>query len=256
METDTPTPKRKEVKEGIILIATILIFTVIALLFLRNHAEKEGKELMQPMDEVSRLHAEEGYKNCVNLDKEQTASLLRLNNALQQYKQQHEITFLKLYKYHFTSSTLFLVFSILSALALFLITQEGWKNTSNIVRILFLTCTAFASFFGLSLSTFEQKISIDQNANAYIDYDNLQKRLRNYCATSMTTDAEFITFDQMHSEIVKEAETLHGFYLEFDTESVNAATIFSLDAKNKAEKEAEKEKEGKDPKKDEKNPNG
>ena len=194
---------------------------------------------MQPMDEVSRLHAEEGFKNCVNLSKEQTASLLRLNNAIQQYKQQHEITFLKLYKDHFTSSTLFLVFTILSALALFLITQEGWKNTSNIVRILFLTCTAFASFFGLSLSTFEQKISIDQNANAYIDYDNLQKRLRNYCATSMTTDAEFITFDQMHSEIVKEAETLHGFYLEFDTETVNAATIFSMDAKNKAENESE-----------------
>lgn len=243
METHTQVPKKRQVKESIILVATILVLTLIGLLFLRNHAEKEGKELMASMNEVSRLHAEEGVTNCVNISKEQSKRLLILNNALQQYKQQHETTFLKLYKYHFTSSTLFLVFSILSALALFLITQEGWKNTLSLVRVLFLTCTALASFFGLSLSTFEQKISIDQNANAYIDYDNLQKRLRNFCATSMNIEGDSISFEKMHSAIMKDAKGLHGFYLEFDSESLNSAAIFSLDAQNKAKEEDKSDEE-------------
>ena len=247
METDAQVPPKKQVKESIILIVTILVLTVIGLLFLRNHSEKEGKELMASMDEVSRLHAEEGIKDCVNISENQTKSLVKLNNALQKYKEQHEITFLKLYKYHFTSSTLFLIFSILSALALFLITQEGWKNTSHFIRTLFLSCTAMASFFGLSLSTFEQKISIDQNANAYIDYDNLQKRLVNFCATSMTIKGDSITFNQLHSEIMNEAINLHGFYLEFDAESLNTASVFSLDPNGKT-KEAEEKKDNEEEK--------
>lgn len=241
METDAQTLKRKQLKESVLLIVTILILTTVGLLFLRNHAEKEGKDLMKPMDEVSVLHAEEGIKNCVNINEEQSQSLGKLNRALQKYKEQHEITFLKLYKYHFTSSTLFLVFSILSALALFLITQEGWKNTSHFIKTLFLVCTAMASFFGLSLSTFEQKISIDQNANAFIDYDNLQKRLVNFCATSMTIEGDSITFDKLHSEIMNDAKGLHGFYLEFDAENVNVANSFSLDPNKKGKQETKKE---------------
>ncbi|WP_430411345.1 hypothetical protein [Kordia sp.] len=247
METDAQTLKRKQLKESVLLIVIILVLTTVGIFLLRDHAEKEGKELMEPMDEVSQLHVEEGLKNCVATTENQSKSLVKLNNALQKYKEQHEITFLKLYKYHFTSSTLFLVFSILSALALFLITQEGWKNTSHFIKALFLTCTAMASFFGLSLSTFEQKISIHQNANAYIDYDNLQKKLRNFCATSLTIEGDSISFSKLHSEIMNEAKGLHGFYLEFDTENIDTATIFSLDANNKAtgkENKKDKEKEG------------
>ncbi len=244
MEIDAHTLKKKQLKETIITIAVIVALTAIAIFFLRSHAEDEGRELMQPMDEVSELHINEGIKNCVLIDDEQSQRLIILNNALQKYKEQHEITFLKLYEYHFTSSTLFLVFSILSALALFLVTQEGWKNTSHFIKTLFLVCTAMASFFGLSLSTFEQKVSIHQNGNAYIDYDNLQKKLRNFCATSMTIEGDSISFDKLHSQIMNEAKGLHGFYLEFDTESVDMANTFSLDSTNKEKKKKEKEKAG------------
>jgi hypothetical protein len=236
MEVNTPAQKKKQLIESGLLIVVIIILTTVGLLFLRNHAAKEGRELMKPMDEVSQIHSDEGIKNCVNTTDVQSKRLIILNNALQKYKEQHEITFLKLYKYHFTSSTLFLIFSILSALALFIVTQEGWKNTSHFIKTLFLACTAMASFFGLSISTFEQKISIDQNADTYIKYDNLQKKLVNFCATSMTIEGDSIQFDKFHSKIMSEAKNMHGFYLEFDPESIDTSNMFNTN-KGKEEKD-------------------
>ncbi|MBC8757276.1 hypothetical protein H2O64_21580 [Kordia sp. YSTF-M3] len=223
--------KKQQLKQNIAIIIVITILTAIGLYFLRNHASKEGRELMNPMDEASRIYADKGIKNCVNITEMQADRLITLNSQLQKYKEQHEITFLKLYTYHFTSSTLFLIFSILSAMALFVITQEGWKNTSYFVKTVFLSFTALASFFGLSLSTFEQKISIDQNADTYIKYDNLQKELSNFCATSMTIKGDSITFDKFHSKIMNEATNMHGFYLEFDPESIDTSKIFDLEKK-------------------------
>ncbi|WP_046757882.1 hypothetical protein [Kordia jejudonensis] len=251
METDLQVSKKKQLKETVFLILTMVALTAIAIFFLKSHAEDEGKELMKPMNEVSMLHSKQGIKDCINITEKQSQNLIILNSTLQKYKEQHEITFLKLYEYHFTSSTLFLVFSILSALALFLITQEGWKNTAHLVKVSFLVCTAFTSFFGLSLSTFEQKISIDQNANAYIDYDNLQKKLINFCATSLTTEGDSISFGKLHSNIMNEAKNLHGFYLEFDAESVDVANAFSLEKKEKTQPVITK-KDTIDNKKDEK----
>jgi len=231
METNVPAQKKKQLIESTLLIFAIILLTTVGLLFLRKHAEKEGKELMKPVDEASQIYSKVSIKNCANTTDEHSKRLVILNDTLQKYKEQHEITFLKLYKYHFTSSTLFLIFSILSALALFVITQEGWKNTSHFIKTLFLTCTALASFFGLSLSTFEQKISIDQNADTYIKYDNLQKELSNFCATSLTIEGDSITFDKFHSKIMNEATKIHGFYLEFDPENLDTSKIFSLEKK-------------------------
>ena len=222
-------------KKQLIGIATIviavIILTGIGLLFLRNHAEKEGKDLMKPMDEISQIQTDKGVKNCVNTTDRQSESLIVLNSMLQKHKEQHEITFLKLYKYHFTSMTLFLIFSILSALMVFLITHEGWKGSSDIVKTLFIVFTAMTSFFGLSLSTFEQEVSIHQNGKAFINYNNLQKKLVNFCATASDMKGDSITFTQLHSEIMSEAKELHSFYLEFDEQSVDTQNMFDLKKK-------------------------
>lgn len=217
-------------KKQLIGIATIVIAVVIltgiGLLLLRNYANTEGQALMKPMDEASSIHMKEGIKNCVNITDRQSERLIILNNIIQKHKEQHEITFLKLYTYHFTSMTLFLIFSILSALMVFLITHEGWKGASDLVKTLFIVFTAMTSFFGLSLSTFEQEISIDQNGKAFINYNNLQKKLMNFCATASDMKGDSITFTKLHSEIMSEAGELHDFYLKFDKESINTKNMF------------------------------
>jgi len=87
-----------------------------------------------------------------------------------------------------------------------------------------------------------------KNANAFIDYDNLQKKLMNFCATSMTFEGGSITFDKLHSGAMNEAINLHGFYLEFDAESLNTTTIFTLDPKIKGKSKEEEKDDEKDDK--------
>ncbi|KAB8155873.1 hypothetical protein EZY14_001285 [Kordia sp. TARA_039_SRF] len=227
--------QKQKLKETISIIVVVVILTAIGIFFLRKHANKQGKELMSSMDEVSRIYEEEGIKNCVNLTEVQSKRLFILNKSLQKYKEQHEITFLKLYTYHFTSTTLFLFFSILSALTIFIITQEGWKGTSQTVKVLFLVFTALSSFFGLSASTFDQETSIHRNGKAYINYDNLQKKLGNFCATGLTITGDSISFNELHSEIMKKATELHDFYLEFDEQNLDTQGIFKLMKEEKEE---------------------
>lgn len=222
--------KKQKLKETIIIILVIVILTVIGIFFLRMHANKQGQELMNSMDEVSLIHEKEGIKNCVNITESQSKRLIVLNSQLQKYKEQHEVIFLKLYTYHFTSTTLFLFFSILTALTVFVITQEGWKGTSQTVKILFLIFTSLSSFFGLSASTFDQETSIHRNGKAYINYDNLQKKLVNYCATGFSIKGDSITFNKLHSEVMESAIKLHDFYLEFDDQTLDK-NAFSTEKK-------------------------
>ncbi|WP_298509030.1 hypothetical protein [uncultured Kordia sp.] len=227
---------KQKLKETVIIILVIVILTGIGIFFLRQHANKQGKELMSSMDAVSVLHAEKGIQNCSNTSAVEAERLIVLNNNLQLYKEQHKVTFLKLYTYHFTSTTLFLFFSILAALTVFVITQEGWKGTAFTVKVLFLIFTSLSSFFGLSASTFDQEKSIHRNGLAYINYDNLQKKLVNYCATGLDINGDSISFNKLHSNVIKKATELHDFYLEFDDQNLDTKGIFNI---NKKEKEGE-----------------
>lgn len=219
---------KQKLKETIIIIIIIVILTAVGIFFLRKHANQQGKELMSKMDAVSIIHAEKGIQNCSSTSEAEAERLVILNDSLQQYKEQHEIIFLKLYTYHFTSTTLFLFFSILAALTVFVITQEGWKGTSQTVKVLFLIFTSLSSFFGLSASTFDQEKSIHRNGQAYINYDNLQKKLVNYCATGLDITGDSISFNKLHTEVVRKASELHDFYLEFDDQNLDANKIFNF----------------------------
>lgn len=220
--------KKQQIKEVGITFIVIIIFTVIGFLMLKNHAEKEGRELMASMDKASEIQTNEGITNCVATSAKEAESLIVLNNIIQNHKNQHEITFLKLYTYQFVSMKLFLIFSILSALTVFVITHGGWKNTSNYVKALFLFFTAISSLFGLSLSSFDQKVGIHRNGKAFINYDNLQKQLVNYCATGATIEGDSIDFVQLHSGIMKKATELHDFYLDFDKTELNMKDALDL----------------------------
>ncbi|QHI37827.1 hypothetical protein IMCC3317_32100 [Kordia antarctica] len=227
METAT----KQNLKEIIITVIVIVILTASGIHFLRKHANKEGRELMLSMNKVSSIHADKGIKDCYNIDDWQEGRLVILNDEIQEYKEQHEVIFLKLYTYHYTSSTLFLIFSILSALTVFLITQDGWNGTSHSIKVLFLVFMSLTSFFGISASTFDQKVSIGQNGNAYINYDNLQKELMNYCATNADIKGDSITFIKIHSSVINRMTKLHDFYLEFEKQSVDTNKMFSLEKK-------------------------
>lgn len=231
--------KNQKLWYTVIIILVIVILTGVGIFFLRQHANKQGKELMSSMDAVSLLHAEKGVQNCKNTTLGEGEKLIELNDSIQNYKEQHEITFLKLYTYHFTSMTLFLLFSILAALTVFIITQEGWKGTAYTVKVLFLVFTTLSSFFGLSASTFDQEKSIHRNGLAYINYDNLQKKLVNFCATGLDINGDSITFSKLHSNIYKKATELHDFYLEFDDQKLDTKGVFNINRQQKEEKDGE-----------------
>ncbi|WP_046743164.1 hypothetical protein [Kordia zhangzhouensis] len=225
-------PKKQQIKEVVITFILIIILTTIGFFLLKNHAEKEGRELMSSMDKASKIQTHEGMNNCVGRSEKEVESLVILNNIIQNHKEQHETTFLKLYTYQFVSMKLFLIFSILSALTIFVITHSGWKNTTNYVKALFLFFTAISSLFGLSLSSFDQKVGIHRNGKAFINYDNLQKQLVNYCATGANIEGDSISFVKLHAGIMKKTTELHDFYLDFDKTELNMKDALDLNKSN------------------------
>jgi len=224
--------RTKQIKEVGITFSIVIILTVIGFLLLEHHAEKEGGELMASMDKVSEIQTTDGITNCTGRNQREADRLVVLNNVIQNHKKQHETTFLKLYTYHFVSMKLFLIFSILSALTVFVITHSGWKNTSNYVKAMFLLFTAISSLFGLSLTTFDQKTGIHQNGQAFISYDNLQKQLVNYCATGTDISGDSISFIKMHATVMRKATELHDFYLDFEKKELNMKDALDLNKKD------------------------
>lgn len=218
---------KKQIKEVLITFFVIIVLIIIGFFLLKNHAEKEGKELMSPMDEVSRIQTTDGITNCEGRTEREATNLVTLNNIIQNHKQQHEITFLKLYMYQYVSMKFFIIFSILSALTVFVITHSGWQHTSSYVKTLFLIFTAITSFFGLSLTTFDQKDGIHRNGQAFINYDNLQKQLVNYCATGTNIEGDSISYTKLYSGVMKKAAELHDFYLDFDKKKIDTKDLFN-----------------------------
>jgi len=200
----------------------IVILSQVAAFFLRNMAAKEGQTMIGPLDTVSEIQSHLEPKDS-DLSIIEIAKLNRLNKIICGHKEHHKVTFLELYEYHFASTTLFTICSILAAVFAFLVGQEGWKSSSLLIRYMLITFSALTSFYGLSVKVYKQDTSIQKNLGSYVNYDNLQKQILNFSYTQQTSNEEDkkLDFNQFHSYITAEMIKINNLYLEFDQSAVS-----------------------------------
>lgn len=203
------------------LVIGIVILSQIAAFFLRNMAGNEGQRMIGPLNTVSGIQSNLETQDS-DLTTKELAKLTRLNKIILAHKEHHKITFLELYEYHFASTTLFTICSILTAVFAFLIGQQGWKSSPILIRYMLITFSALSSFYGLSVKVYKQDIGIQKNLGSYVNYDNLQMEILNYANTQQTSNKsdKKLDFNEFHSFIAREIIRINNIYLEFDQSAI------------------------------------
>src|SRR5690606_21330275 len=104
----------------------------------------------------------------------------------------------------------------------FLIGQKGWRETDQWIRSLFLTSGALTSFYVLSINVFKQDVGINKNLESYIQYDNLQKEVLNFCSTEphQSIKGDTLNFTSFHTYAVTRLVEINNIYLEFDKDAL------------------------------------
>jgi len=199
----------------------LIILSQLAAIGFRHIANSTGKKLIAPLDRVSIIQSDLKNSDC-SLNYRHLIKIQKLNKVILEHKEHHKQTFLTLYKFHFSSVSQLTIFSIITGLLAFLIGQKGWKDTNPTIRSLFLACGALTSFYALSINVYKQDIGINKNLESYIQYDNLQKEILNFCSTEshQNIKGDTLNFDDFHTYTVKKLIEINNIYLEFDKDAV------------------------------------
>jgi hypothetical protein len=206
-----------------VIIAILIIgCTAIIAAFSRWYAGRSGIRILESL-ELSDGMQTNLIVDCSGLTKAETEKLTEQAKIIQNHKTLHKKTFLTLYKFHFASVSLLLIFSVITSVLAFTIAQKGWTNSIIEVQASFLTCVALTSFYGLSPIVFKQDISIKKNIASFIRFDNLQKEIYNYSRTNpcQTTNGEVLNFNTFFSLMTKRIQELNNIYLEFNHKGID-----------------------------------
>ena len=205
----------------VILSIGIVVLSQLAAIGFRYVARDTGARLISPLDSLSVIQSTIDTKS-VNLNEREINTIARLNKMILKHKEQHRLTFLTLYQFHFATVTLLTMFSIVSGILAFLVGQNGWKDTPDTTRSLFLTCVALTSFYGLATTVYKQDVGINRNLKSYVQYDNLQKEILNFCSThpNQGINGDTLSFNDFHISITKKMIDINNIYLEFDKDAV------------------------------------
>ena len=211
----------KIIRSPLVLAIAIVVISQLAALLFRVETGKSANKLLAPLDTVNKLQTDLSCSD-FNITPVEAASFVRLNKIILKQKEQHKLTFIKLYRYYLASISLLTIFSILSGILGFIIAQKGWKNTDIRIRSVFLTSVALTSFYGLSISVFKQETGINQNIKSYIKYDNIQKEILNYCSTkpNRTISGDTINVGEFQTYVVRKMIETNNVYLEFDKDAI------------------------------------
>ncbi|MDQ3110312.1 MAG: hypothetical protein M3R17_10495 [Bacteroidota bacterium] len=205
-----------------ISIAVLIVgCTAIVAAVSRSYAGRSGKKILSSLESSDRLQTNLVVSNS-GLTKEQIESLTEQASIIQNHKTLHKETFLTLYKFHFASVSLLLIFSVITSVLAFVIAQKGWANIASFIQASFLTCVALTSFYGLSPVVFKQDAGIKKNISSFIAFDNLQKEIYNYSRTNpcQTSNGEVLSFNAFFSQVTKRIKELNNIYLEFNHKGI------------------------------------
>ncbi|NRA11194.1 MAG: hypothetical protein HRT57_04475 [Crocinitomicaceae bacterium] len=108
---------------------------------------------------------------------------------------------------------------------MFLVGQNDWHGASSIIKSALITSIALTSFYVLSIQVFNQDEIITKNLNNYVELDNLQLEIFNYCGTYPNTNSEgdTLSFNEFHTHVVERLVLMNEIYVEFNEETIEAS---------------------------------
>lgn len=117
----------------------------------------------------------------------------------------------------YNASLLVVLFSAIGAgIVVFLIATKGWSNSSDYIKIAFLTLVYLVVFYSLYPGLYGQKVNSENNLAAFIRYDNLQVEIFNYINTTSTLGVNQqlnVSIDAMISYVNLRIIELNKMYL-------------------------------------------
>ena len=191
----------------------------------RKLASESGEKLTAPFSQITEYQTNIDSLSAALLPSERK-KVGSLNQIINEHKVHHKTAFLMMYRFHYANITFLAFFSILTAAMVFLIGQEGWKNSKELTKRLFIVFAAYTAFYGVSINIYQQKENIQNNLNAYLNYDNLQKEVYTFClAEPYVTDTVTIEFNDFFITASLELQKLNKVYMQFDETAISSAKI-------------------------------
>ncbi|MFN8251783.1 MAG: hypothetical protein U0V75_07860 [Ferruginibacter sp.] len=121
--------------------------------------------------------------------------VLKMNFLKMQYeaigfaKQHHKETGRVYYANYYTFTVILSIATILTAILLIIIANNGWQKATPLAKVSFFTLFSISSFFGVMTATLGQKENYENNFKQYIFYDKVQNNILTFVNTSEKFDS-------------------------------------------------------------------
>ena len=104
-------------------------------------------------------------------------------------KQHHKETGRVSYANYYTFTVILSIATILTAILLIIIANNGWQKATPLAKVSFFTLFSISSFFGVMTATLGQKENYENNFKQYIFYDKVQNNILTFVNTSEKFDS-------------------------------------------------------------------
>ena len=134
------------------------------------------------------------------------------------------------YSRYYMAISLVLVTGVITAIALFFITKNGWDHVpSQFVKTVFITAAALTVYFGAFPPVFKQSQNIADNKKLYLQYMALHDEVMSYLSVQEGLNGEQKTAPQFIHYLDKQLIELNTFAIGFDdTKIPNYKSTFDI----------------------------
>lgn len=206
---------------------TIISLSQLAAWLFRTMASKNGKKILEPLTNASDDQLTELEKPPLN-NNDNNKHLISLFKIVRYRKKHHETIFLKLYQYHFASVSMLLILSVISAIIVFIVAQDGLHSVCICLKTVFYTMAALTTFYALSPIVYKQDITISRNLKNYIVFDNIQNDIYNFIITNPSTPSNSQEFNDFHTGLMKKISENNSIDLDFDFKSIKTPDFMKI----------------------------
>lgn len=152
---------------------------------------KITNRMYKPIEEANQLKEKFLFDDTVHTN----IGKIKMNYLKMQYraigfaKEHHKETGRVYYANYYTFTVILSVATILTAILLIIITNNGWQKADTFAKVSFFSFFAITSFFGIMTVTLSQKDNYENNFKQYIFYDKVQNNILTFVNTSEKYDS-------------------------------------------------------------------
>ena len=127
---------------------------------------------------------------------------------------------------YYTAICVLLFAGAVLATAMFFIGTNGWGQTNEYVRTVFVVMAAMAAFYGLWPTVFQQDKNLSDNKALFLEYETLQNEISSYTVTRTNVKNEPKTPNDFINYVDSEMARLGNIAIGFDYTKISYKGAF------------------------------